>query len=51
MLPHPIGDAPLVRVRDLVKTYQGKSGPVHAVKGISFDIKHGQSVGLVGESG
>ncbi|MEM1164243.1 MAG: ABC transporter ATP-binding protein, partial [Pseudomonadota bacterium] len=51
MLPHRIGDAPLVEVHDLVKTYQGKSGPVHAVKGISFQIKHGQSVGLVGESG
>ncbi|MEM9097215.1 MAG: ABC transporter ATP-binding protein [Pseudomonadota bacterium] len=51
MLSHEIGDAPLVQVRDLVKTYQGKSGPVHAVKGISFDIKQGQSVGLVGDSG
>jgi peptide/nickel transport system ATP-binding protein len=26
-------------VRNLVKTYQGKSGPVHAVKGISFTVK------------
>ncbi|MEM6620817.1 MAG: ABC transporter ATP-binding protein [Pseudomonadota bacterium] len=51
MLVHAIEDGPLVQVRDLVKTYQGKSGPVHAVKGISFDIRQGQSVGLVGESG
>ena len=29
----------------------GKSGPVHAVKGISFTINEGQCVGLVGESG
>ncbi|MEO9529603.1 ABC transporter ATP-binding protein [Roseibium sp.] len=43
--------APLLEVRDLVKTYQGKSGPVHAVKGISFSVGKGQSVGLVGESG
>jgi peptide/nickel transport system ATP-binding protein len=43
--------APLLEVRDLVKTYQGKSGPVQAVKGISFAVKKGQSVGLVGESG
>src|SRR6056297_1966727 len=49
--PHKIHERPLVEVRDLVKTYQGKSGPVHAVKGISFTIKDGQSVGLVGESG
>lgn len=41
----------LLEVRNLTKTYQGKSGPVHAVKGVSFDIKQGQSVGLVGESG
>lgn len=48
---HHIRDHPLVEVRNLVKTYRGKSGPVHAVKGISFAIKQGQSVGLVGESG
>lgn len=44
-------DQPLVEVRDLVKTYVGKSGPVHAVKGISFTVNRGQCVGLVGESG
>ena len=49
--PHQIGERPLLEVRNLVKTYQGKSGPVQAVKGISFTIKQGQSVGLVGESG
>jgi peptide/nickel transport system ATP-binding protein len=48
---HELGDRPLVQARDLVKTYPGKSGPVHAVKGISFTIRKGQSVGLVGESG
>jgi peptide/nickel transport system ATP-binding protein len=50
--PEPaVYDTPLLEVRDLVKTYAGKSGPVHAVKGISFMVKHGQCVGLVGESG
>ena len=48
---HRPGSKPLVEVRDLIKTYQGKSGPVHAVKGISFTIHEGQSIGLVGESG
>ncbi|WP_420336160.1 dipeptide ABC transporter ATP-binding protein [Roseibium sp.] len=47
----PVSETPLLEVRDLVKTYQGKSGPVHAVKGISFSVMKGQSVGLVGESG
>lgn len=42
---------PLIEVRDLVKTYAGKSGPVHAVKNISFTVNKGQCVGLVGESG
>ena len=51
LLPHKIHDRPLLEVRDLVKTYNGKSGPVRAVKGVSFSIKEGQSVGLVGESG
>ena len=49
--PHTIKDRALLDVRNLVKTYQGKSGPVQAVKGISFSIQEGQSVGLVGESG
>lgn len=48
---HVVHERPLLEVRDLVKTYPGKSGPVQAVKGISFDIKTGQSLGLVGESG
>ena len=48
---HMVHDRALLEVRDLVKTYPGKAGPVQAVKGISFDIKAGQSLGLAGESG
>lgn len=48
---HQVHDHPLLEVHDLVKTFPGKSGPVQAVKGISFEIKAGQSLGLVGESG
>ncbi|MGG7565161.1 dipeptide ABC transporter ATP-binding protein [Rhodovulum sp. DZ06] len=47
----PLSDEVLLKVEDLRMTFQGKSGPVHAVKGVSFDIKAGASVGLVGESG
>ncbi|WP_259913878.1 ABC transporter ATP-binding protein [Jannaschia sp. M317] len=46
-----VSDKPLLEVCDLTKTYAGKSGPVHAVKGISFQVNQGQCVGLVGESG
>ncbi len=51
LAPHAVKDNELLQVRDLVKTYKGKSGDVHAVKGISFSVKEGQSIGLVGESG
>ena len=51
LAPHIVKPDPLIEVKNLTKTYQGKSGPVHAVKGISFTVHEGQSVGLVGESG
>jgi peptide/nickel transport system ATP-binding protein len=47
----PRSDKTLLEVQDLTKTYPGKSGPVHAVKGISFKIPQGASLALVGESG
>ncbi|MFK7746100.1 MAG: dipeptide ABC transporter ATP-binding protein [Roseobacter sp.] len=48
---HKIHDRPLLEVRNLVKSYPAKGEPVRAVKSISFEIKAGQSLGLVGESG
>ncbi|MBJ3774325.1 ABC transporter ATP-binding protein [Acuticoccus sp. 2012] len=50
-LTHTPSPEPLLRVQDLVKTFEGKSGPVHAVKGVSFTVHDGETVGLVGESG
>ncbi len=49
----------LLRVENLVKhfpikrgiVFQKQIGAVHAVDGISFDIKKGETLGLVGESG
>jgi peptide/nickel transport system ATP-binding protein len=42
---------PLLSVRDLNITYHGHGGEVPAVRGVSFDIEKGGSLGLAGESG
>ena len=46
------GEEPLLSVRDLRVTFtrQGEK-PFKAVDGVSFDVRPGQTVGLVGESG
>jgi oligopeptide transport system ATP-binding protein len=54
----PVAGAPFVQVRDLVKHFpvrggllQRTIGVVQAVDGVSFDIRRGETLGLVGESG
>lgn len=42
---------PLLSIRDLTITYHTGGGPVPAVRGVSFDIESGGSLGLAGESG
>ncbi len=49
-------NTPLVQVRDLCKYFDinvgaFKTKPLKAVDGVSFDIKRGETLGLVGESG
>lgn len=41
----------LLSVRDLVVEYTSNKEVIHAVNGVSFDIIHGETMGLVGETG
>ena len=42
---------PLLDVRDLSVTYRPGTEPVHAVRGVSFSLAAGQTLGMAGESG
>jgi peptide/nickel transport system ATP-binding protein len=43
--------APVLSVRDLHVTYRSDAGPVPAVRGVSFELGAGETLGLAGESG
>ena len=46
------GDDMMIRVEDLTVEFPAKGdNVVHAVSGISFDVRRGETLGLVGESG
>jgi oligopeptide/dipeptide ABC transporter ATP-binding protein len=54
----PAPSTPLVQINDLVKDFPIRGGvlnkvvaKVQAVSGVSFEIRHGETLGLVGESG
>lgn len=41
----------ILEVKNLTKHFKTKRGMLHAVDGINFSVKRGQTLGLVGESG
>jgi peptide/nickel transport system permease protein len=47
----PDGALPLLRVRDLRVDFPFDERVVHAVRGVSFDLERGRTLGIVGESG
>ncbi|NUS56733.1 MAG: ABC transporter ATP-binding protein [Streptomycetaceae bacterium] len=49
--PAPEAATPVLSARDLRVWYGSKRGPVAAVDGVTFDVRPGETLGLVGESG
>lgn len=47
----PLRHGRTLSVCDLHVSFETRRGPVHALEGISFEVRPGQRVGLVGESG
>ncbi len=44
-------DSPLLEVRNLSVSFPQNTGTVHAVREISYEVHHGEFLGIVGESG
>ncbi len=47
----PDGAVPVLDVKDLETVFKTRSGDVHAVNSVSFDLRAGELLGVVGESG
>jgi oligopeptide/dipeptide ABC transporter ATP-binding protein len=46
-----VSETPLLEISDLRVRFKTSRGLVHAVNGISFEVRRGETLGLVGESG
>jgi len=47
----PDGALPILDVKDLKTVFNTRSGQIHAVNSVSFDLRPGELLGVVGESG
>lgn len=47
----PKSNTPILQIKDLVTSFHTPEGVVHAVNRVSFDLKFGETLGVVGESG
>ena len=47
----PAGPPPILSMRDLKRTYVTAAGALDVLRGVNFDLRPGEIVGLIGPSG
>ncbi len=47
----PSGNAPVIRLRDVTKSYGAGTAKTQVLRGVSFDVEKGELIALVGQSG
>jgi len=51
LLAHDAVPAALISMRDIWKTYEMGEEPLHALRGVSFDVQRGEYLAIIGPSG